>query len=101
RHTRFSREWSSDVCSSDLKVNARIKNFDEFVGSNEPNRLAFENQVFEENPNATPKEKMQLAQSVENILLRIELEMGGDPMRPPRSEERRVGKDNRSSMSQH
>src|SRR5690606_40935183 len=23
RHTRFSRDWSSDVCSSDLRVDAR------------------------------------------------------------------------------
>src|SRR5690606_34143184 len=24
RHTRFSRDWSSDVCSSDLKAQARV-----------------------------------------------------------------------------
>src|SRR5690606_40427457 len=30
RHTRFSRDWSSDVCSSDLKTrfDCEIKNFD-------------------------------------------------------------------------
>src|SRR5690606_30783841 len=27
RHTRFSRDWSSDVCSSDLKVNVRVIEF--------------------------------------------------------------------------
>src|SRR5690606_40834700 len=24
RHTRFSRDWSSDVCSSDLEMQARV-----------------------------------------------------------------------------
>src|SRR5690606_40823875 len=27
RHTRFSRDWSSDVCSSDLKISACIIRF--------------------------------------------------------------------------
>src|SRR5690606_40409419 len=28
RHTRFSRDWSSDVCSSDLKVNKILREHD-------------------------------------------------------------------------
>src|SRR5690606_40716055 len=28
RHTRFSRDWSSDVCSSDLLTQKRISAFD-------------------------------------------------------------------------
>src|SRR5690606_40382106 len=28
RHTRFSRDWSSDVCSSDLKLNLPILKLD-------------------------------------------------------------------------
>src|SRR5690606_40846080 len=29
RHTRFSRDWSSDVCSSDLIYSSGFKDFDE------------------------------------------------------------------------
>src|SRR5690606_40303307 len=28
RHTRFSRDWSSDVCSSDLKEDLQLRNKD-------------------------------------------------------------------------
>src|SRR5690606_40493385 len=47
RHTRFSRDWSSDVCSSDLIAWNRIfPNGDEL----EPNEegLAFYDRVFDE-----------------------------------------------------
>src|SRR5690606_40889050 len=27
RHTRFSRDWSSDVCSSDLSINLMFQSF--------------------------------------------------------------------------
>src|SRR5207302_8285120 len=30
RHTSFSRDWSSDVCSSDLNLNLAPSNFDQF-----------------------------------------------------------------------
>src|SRR5690606_39961891 len=30
RHTRFSRDWSSDVCSSDLYIQNCLKRFDRF-----------------------------------------------------------------------
>src|SRR5690606_41135894 len=32
RHTRFSRDWSSDVCSSDLLAPAFVQRADQFVG---------------------------------------------------------------------
>src|SRR5690606_40363854 len=35
RHTRFSRDWSSDVCSSDLKA----KNYKIGLATNSPNRI--------------------------------------------------------------
>src|SRR5690606_39291327 len=31
RHTRFSRDWSSDVCSSDLKLNEALGNIGELL----------------------------------------------------------------------
>src|SRR5690606_19067658 len=40
RHTRFSRDWSSDVCSSDLCLsNKRLFVVDAFCGANENTRL--------------------------------------------------------------
>src|SRR5205809_6449083 len=33
RHTRCSRDWSSDVCSSDLMGDARIAEYDPFMGT--------------------------------------------------------------------
>src|SRR5690606_15119213 len=35
RHTRFSRDWSSDVCSSDLEIRQRIGELAELVGLEE------------------------------------------------------------------
>src|SRR5690606_32873263 len=32
RHTRFSRDWSSDVCSSDLAIKQRIGKFEQAKG---------------------------------------------------------------------
>src|SRR5690606_41094932 len=34
RHTRFSRDWSSDVCSSDLWCNSSYDNLSSYVSSN-------------------------------------------------------------------
>src|SRR5690606_39417589 len=39
RHTRFSRDWSSDVCSSDLDVATRLGITRDKVGSNAANVL--------------------------------------------------------------
>src|SRR5690606_40037555 len=38
RHTRFSRDWSSDVCSSDLKL--AVKKINELAHSEQPFLLA-------------------------------------------------------------
>src|SRR5690606_40059383 len=35
RHTRFSRDWSSDVCSSDLDETAVLGDADEVLGRNQ------------------------------------------------------------------
>src|SRR5690606_40749053 len=42
RHTRFSRDWSSDVCSSDLATIERIEATDEYVGYEQQHRVQFQ-----------------------------------------------------------
>src|SRR5690606_32635030 len=39
RHTRFSRDWSSDVCSSDLKTVAPTENVLHYISGSEPESL--------------------------------------------------------------
>src|SRR5690606_40356667 len=39
RHTRFSRDWSSDVCSSDLETEERPSRFLAELGLGEPERI--------------------------------------------------------------
>src|SRR5271165_7224850 len=44
RHTRFSRDWSSDVCSSDLKGKVRYLGVTE-AGSSDPEHAMVERAV--------------------------------------------------------
>src|SRR5690606_40182979 len=41
RHTRFSRDWSSDVCSSDLPATEENALLDRFADSDDSDELAF------------------------------------------------------------
>src|SRR5690606_42062381 len=43
RHTRFSREWSSDVCASDLRINNTFRRADQiqWAAGIEPNDPRF------------------------------------------------------------
>src|SRR5690606_41024523 len=85
RHTRFSRDWSSEVCSSDLLHQQRVRHL---IGA-----VAF------------PSCQLTLQDRVE--LLGIGLQYPVDQRREsrqmllydPRSEERRVGKECRSRRS--
>src|SRR5690606_39773233 len=83
RHTRFSRDWSSDVCSSDLRLRPVGTGF---VGS-APVRL-----VFERNLSAAPDPVFRaLAEDVPGWTAWF----GAVTLARPtdgRSEERRVGK---------
>src|SRR5207245_6085397 len=73
RHTRCYRDWSSDVCSSDLLL---AKNVAIFVFPSASAKMAT---FFANNPFSS--------------------QTGSPPFRPPRSEERRVGKECRSLSS--
>src|SRR5207302_7091676 len=73
RHTRFSRDWSSDVCSSDLTIqNSLDITLKEQSHKAEKNVLPITLRAFKRRP----------------------------PRDVPRSEERRVGKECRSRLSQ-
>src|SRR5690606_39281925 len=83
RHTRFSRDWSSDVCSSDLKVGRTSPLTDEKVQLGKMQRKAFFRFL----------KRFQIIWSTgQNIaaLGRFGILQSG------RSEERRVGKECRS-----
>src|SRR5690606_39490710 len=80
RHTRFSRDWSSDVCSSDL---AR-----ELV-------ISVKNSV---TIDWDKKESVQAKMRV--LIKRILKKYGYPPEKQDRSEERRVGKERKQRDSQ-
>src|SRR5690606_40110912 len=91
RHTRFSRDWSSDVCSSDLQLDGQLRErlvvaVGELVASlDEPVGL------------------VELAQAQRGVHVGepvVEAELG-DVVRPRRSEERRVGKECRYRWSSY
>src|SRR5205809_2946168 len=77
RHTRCSRDWSSDVCSSDL-TGAAFQAL-ERIGI----RAAVGKCLMDAHPEGAP---LELAESTDNALAEAE----------SRSEERRVGKECRS-----
>src|SRR5207302_7549277 len=70
RHTRFSRDWSSDVCSSDLLI--------DFVGASMPNI------------GAGPGDVVHHSSRIASVF--------GAKVIADRSEERRVGKEWRSEL---
>src|SRR5258707_8044033 len=79
RHTRYWRDWSSDVCSSDLDV---------VVGA----QLEADDYVVK------PFSVRELVLRV-NAIMRARGRPGGTEPGPTRSEERRVGKECRSRWS--
>src|SRR5256884_1659944 len=80
RHTRCSRDWSSDVCSSDLSMRARGARSDDAMGE----------VIIEVNALSETLRQQRLGALEATALLRTVME---------RSEERRVGKECRSRWS--
>src|SRR5690606_41202914 len=79
RHTRFSRDWSSDVCSSDLGHHQPVELALQHPARRATARIAKQHEGRREQDSASQRPRdMQLA---------------------PRSEERRVGKECRSRRS--
>src|SRR5690606_40287070 len=85
RHTRFSRDWSSDVCSSDLDVSGVQAE----RGRGIRGELGGES-VWAGTRRMAASQGAEIGAEVERRLLAVE-ERG----ETPRSEERRVGKERR------
>src|SRR5690606_40210028 len=100
RHTRFSRDWSSDVCSSDLNISGNIAN-SQTIGYKRID-TSFVDMI----PDAPVKQ--QIAGAVSSYsrsmnTLRGDIQNADTEtyMALNRSEERRVGKEGRSRASVH
>src|SRR5690606_40666857 len=93
RHTRFSRDWSSDVCSSDL-INPLIEWFDERnvrLGSG-----STFNVCPKQNTRYTAKATYNMCGAPFTLTDTIDVTFAADfPLARNRSEERRVGKQGR------
>src|SRR5690606_39465117 len=92
RHTRFSRDWSSDVCSSDLiRVENREVKVDSF-----PMSIDYEKFHRAAEEQAHKKEKTSLKIRVnqyKELVPDSKLILSIDRLDYTRSEERRVGKE--------
>src|SRR5690606_40937864 len=85
RHTRFSRDWSSDVCSSDLSCGDHVKTIEREIGNG-----LFDVVICNDNCNG------RLPEEIEFVCLEDDLEKEYPIYSGNRSEERRVGKECRS-----
>src|SRR3712207_7996343 len=89
RHTRYWRDWSSDVCSSDLLTEGEIARW----------LVAEGDEVAEDQPLVevqTDKTTVEIPSPAAGKVARI---LVGEGDTVPRSEERRVGKECRSRWS--
>src|SRR5690606_40140670 len=99
RHTRFSRDWSSDVCSSDLRLAQNEKFFDDDYMQEVENAQKLVSDV----NNQLSKEKVDW----DDIKMPVQTNdrvkpdsIGNEVYTGDRSEERRVGKECRSRRRQ-
>src|SRR5690606_40144113 len=92
RHTRFSRDWSSDVCSSDLIITMRM-----------PGMTMFRMPIFTWNILITSLLVLMAFPVLAAALFGLAFDrvLGGQIYNPERSEERRVGKEGRSGGAPH
>src|SRR5207247_5715569 len=90
RHTRSTRDWSSDVCSSDLY---RVSFFLPLVPSSEVNRYREKLAGWEEKTHTIREEIDAIEQPKRKAIIKEYVD------KYPRSEERRVGKEGRSRIT--
>src|SRR5690606_40262331 len=95
RHTRFSRDWSSDVCSSDLKDIA-----DE-VATLEQSVYMDEGRLNVVNDRLSVLYGLQKKHRLETVADLIVLQQQLETKIQARSEERRVGNESRDCWSTH
>src|SRR5690606_39706935 len=93
-HTRFSRDWSSDVCSSDLNANHRIRAVNEafcrITGYAERDVIGEYNRLLWDRPEADSQEHERQAALERSGQWQAEV---WHRRANGRSEERRVGKE--------
>src|SRR3712207_8932476 len=87
RHTRYWRDWSSDVCSSDLVCSPRHKGHDDLTSSPPSSELT--PAVSHESPPSRAGNMERGLRSLRDLTQHL----------TTRSEERRVGKECRSRWS--
>src|SRR5690606_39772159 len=97
RHTRFSRDWSSDVCSSDLVA----------LGAEEQDHAALlgdareeVHRVVEQRDGLLEIDDVDLAAGAEDVRAHLRVPVTGLVAEVDRSEERRVGKEGRSGWTE-
>src|SRR2546429_1582758 len=98
RHTRCSRDWSSDVCSSDLVESRKNRNLVSTVAAHVESGIG----LFTGLEALEPPEIAVLGLVIDaRVRLRrcFHPALGDNPRTVPRSEERRVGKECRSRWS--
>src|SRR5690606_40959776 len=96
-HTRFSRDWSSDVCSSDLKIGSLSKGYRQRVGLatallHDPEVLILD----EPTTGLDPNQLVEIRDLIKNIGKDKTVFLSTHIMQEVRSEERRVGKECRT-----
>src|SRR5207247_4435629 len=92
RHTRSTRDWSSDVCSSDLRVRGDADRVVELYRLLDGNAQTLRGELRRRRRDL-PASSCRLVRPREEL---DDLEVRGEPLR---SEERRVGKGERSGWS--
>src|SRR5690606_39486354 len=90
RHTRFSRDWSSDVCSSDLEGTSRQPDYELLLC---PGSVIAEVKQIDPNETDLSPEVLRQCQEQGYGLAPVD--------RVRRSEERRVGKERRTRWRQY
>src|SRR5690606_40977709 len=96
RHTRFSRDWSSDVCSSDLAGVTMVVIKESLLNKTDreiPNILNYAKHIEKESMYNTPS---VFAVYTCYLTLNWLKNLGGIEAIEKRSEERRVGKESRT-----
>src|SRR5690606_39505641 len=93
RHTRFSRDWSSDVCSSDLSGSTKEKN--PIIVNLDQQLLGLRQSLGQSLDNSARSIRLKLS-SLQNQSDKINSKIFAVPGQ--RSEERRVGKWSRTRV---
>src|SRR5690606_40379887 len=92
RHTRFSRDWSSDVCSSDLAANGRSRGQSRRTPTSSAWSRSLSSGLYRRLRSHTGSADLRLSEALAGL--------ASLPYRR-RSEERRVGKEWRARWSTH